>query len=64
VTHEPAFGRPAKDFLGTVDGETILAFLPDCYTLVVGSRGQEGPIRRVPNHVGVFVGLTETIEDA
>lgn len=64
VPHQPSFGRPADDFLGTIDCQAIFTLLPDCDAFIIGSRCQEGAIGRIANNIGVFVSLAEPIEDA
>jgi len=38
--------------------------LPNRDAFVIGSRGQESSIRRITNDIGVFVSLTQSVEDA
>lgn len=64
VAHEPALGGPAHDAVGAVDGEAVLAALPDGDAFVIGPRGQESAVGGVAHDVGVFVSLEQPIEDA
>ena len=64
MAHQTALRRPSHYALWSVYRETVFSTLPNGNAFVIRPRGKKPTVRRVPNNIGVFVGLVQSIEDS
>ncbi len=64
MTHQAvAFGTPTHYLITFVYGSVVLPLVPNSNALVIRTRSHHHTSRRVTNHVGISIGLWQSIKD-